>query len=57
MREPVMDRDALADDVPAVAAAGGPDVLDAVDEQLLDRLVGRARAEGLQPVRAGFSPS
>src|SRR5215207_7686916 len=45
--ETVVDLDALADGEPAATAAGGPDVLDAVDEQLIDRLVGRARAEGL----------
>src|SRR3954466_12781492 len=45
--ETVVDLDALADGEPAATEAGGPDVLDAVDEQLIDRLVGRARAEGL----------
>ena len=44
MPESVVDLDTLTDD----AAAGGPDLLDAVDEQLLDRLVGRAREGGLQ---------
>src|SRR3954454_18775997 len=46
--ETVVDLDALADGEPAATAAGGPDVLDAVDEQLIDRLVGRARQGGLQ---------
>src|SRR5215207_1180040 len=46
--ETVVDLDALADGEPAATAAGGPDVLDAVDEQLIDRLVGRAREGGLQ---------
>src|SRR3954453_8711141 len=45
--ETVVDLDALADGEPAATEASGPDVLDAVDEQLIDRLVGRARAEGL----------
>src|SRR3954454_3474516 len=45
--ETVVDLDALADGEPAATEAGGPDVLDAVDEQLIDRLVGRARAKGL----------
>src|SRR5215207_2802697 len=45
--ETVVDLDALADGEPAATAAGGPDVLDAVDEQLIDRLVGRAREGGL----------
>src|SRR4051794_4980946 len=48
MPETVVDLDALTDGEPAVTEAGGPDVLDAVDEQLIDRLVGRARAGGLQ---------
>ena len=48
MPEPVVDLDMLADGAPTAAAAGGPDVLDAIDEQLLDRLVGRAREDGLQ---------
>src|SRR5215208_3922839 len=46
--ETVVDLDALADGEPAATEAGGPDVLDAVDEQLIDRLVGRAREGGLQ---------
>src|SRR3954465_13002873 len=45
--ETVGDLDALAGGGRAATEAGGPDVLDAVDEQLIDRLVGRARAEGL----------
>jgi putative transposase len=44
MPESVVDLDTLTGN----AAAGAPDVLDAVDEQLLDRLVGRAREGGLQ---------
>jgi len=48
MPEPVVDLDALADGEPAAPAAAGPELLDAVDEQLIDRLVGRARADGLQ---------
>jgi transposase-like protein len=41
--EPVVDLDLLADDEPAAAAVG----LDAVDEQLIEQLAGRARAGGL----------
>jgi transposase-like protein len=48
MPEPIMDLDLSADDASATPASGGPDGLDAVDEQLLDRLVGQARAGGLQ---------
>src|ERR671912_3077907 len=48
MPEPVVDLDALADGEPAAPAAAGPELLDAVDEQLIDRLVGRARDGGLQ---------
>ena len=48
MPEPVVDLDVLADDEPAATEAARPDVLDAVDEQLIDRLVGRAREGGLQ---------
>ena len=48
MPEPVVDLDTLADGALTATAAGGPDVLDAIDEQLLDRLVGRAREDGLQ---------
>ena len=48
MSETVVDLDALTDGEPAVTGAGGPDVLDAVDEQLIARLAGRARAGGLQ---------
>ena len=48
MPEPVVDLDALADGEPAAPAAAGPELLDAVDEQLIDRLVGRAREGGLQ---------
>ena len=47
MPEPVVDLDALADGEPAAPAAAGPELLDAVDEQLIDRLVGRAREGGL----------
>ena len=47
MPEPVVDLDVLADDEPAATEAARPDVLDAVDEQLIDRLVGRAREGGL----------
>jgi putative transposase len=47
MPEPVMDLDTAAGGAPG-GTAGGPDVLDAIDEQLLDRLVGQARAGGLQ---------
>jgi len=46
--ETVVDLDALADGESAATEAAGPDVLDAVDEQLIDRLVGRAREGGLQ---------
>ena len=48
MPEPVTDLDALADGTPSPTTTSGPDVLDAVDEQLLDRLVGQAREGGLQ---------
>jgi len=48
MPEPVTDLDALADRTPSPTTTSGPDVLDAVDEQLLDRLVGQAREGGLQ---------
>jgi putative transposase len=49
MPEPVTDLDVLSDGVPpSTATSGGPGVLDAVDEQLLDRLVGQARDGGLQ---------
>ncbi len=48
MPEPVVDLDARAGNQPATTEAAGPDVLDAVDEQLIDRLVGRAREGGLQ---------
>jgi transposase-like protein len=45
----VTDLDVLSDGVsPSTATSGGPGVLDAVDEQLLDRLVGQARDGGLQ---------
>src|SRR3954470_11396975 len=47
MPEPVVDLDVVTGAEPVVPAAAGADVLDAVDEQLIDRLVGRARAEGL----------
>ena len=47
MPEPVVDLDVLADDEPAATEAARPDVLDAVDGQLIDRLVGRAREGGL----------
>ena len=54
MPEPVTDLDALADRTPSPTTTSGPDVLDAVDEQLLDRLVGQAREGGLiVPVRHG----
>ena len=45
--EPIMDLDLSADDASTLPASGGPVGLDAVDEQLLDRLVGRARDGGL----------
>jgi len=49
MPEPVTDLDVLSGGVPpSTATSGGPGVLDAVDEQLLDRLVGQARDGGLQ---------
>jgi putative transposase len=48
MPEPIMDPDLSSDDASATPASRGPDGLDAVDEQLLDRLVGQARAGGLQ---------
>ena len=47
MPEPV-DLDELVCASPAAGAADGGDGLDAVDEQLIDRLVGRARDGGLQ---------
>ena len=47
MPEPVVDLDVLADDEPAATEAAGLDVRDAGDEQLIDRLVGRAREGGL----------
>jgi hypothetical protein len=46
--ETVVDLDALTDGEPAATGAAGPDVLDAVDEQLIARLAGRARAGGLR---------
>jgi hypothetical protein len=53
MPESVVDLDALAGGEP-----GGSDVLDAVDEQLIARLAGRARAGGLQLTgRVGCWPS
>jgi putative transposase len=48
MPEPVVDLDVPADEVTPAPAAVGPDALDAIDEQLLDRLVGQARDGGLQ---------
>jgi len=48
MPEPIMDVDLSADDASTTPGGGGRDGLDAVDEQLLDRLVGHARAGGLQ---------
>jgi putative transposase len=48
MPEPVVDLDVVTGAEPVVPAAAGADVLDAVDEQLIDRLVGRAREGGLQ---------
>jgi putative transposase len=48
MPDPVLAPDAPADDDEAVPAAAGPAVLDAVDEQLIARLAGRAREGGLQ---------
>jgi transposase-like protein len=48
MPEPVVDLDALAGAEPGASVAAGPDVLDAVDEQLIARLAGRAREGGLQ---------
>src|SRR5919107_4465028 len=48
MPEPVVDLDALAGAEPGASVAAGPDVLDAVDEQLIARLAGRARGGGLQ---------
>jgi hypothetical protein len=49
----VVDRDGLEGDVPA-----GTGDLDAVDKQLIDRLVGRAGRVGCSwPVRVGCSPS
>ena len=47
MPEPV-DLGELVCASPAAGAADGGDGLDAVDEQLIDRLVGRAREGGLQ---------
>src|SRR5512133_3979030 len=48
MPEPVVDLDVVAGAESVTAAAAGADVLDAVDEQLIARLAGRARAGGLQ---------
>src|SRR4249919_2710956 len=48
MPEPVVDLDVLADDHTDPLAGVGPDVLDAVDEQLIARLAGKARDGGLQ---------
>jgi putative transposase len=48
MPEPVVDLDVLADDHIDPLAGVGPDVLDAVDEQLIARLAGKARDGGLQ---------
>lgn len=48
MPELVVDLDALSGAEPSTATAAGPDVLDAVDEQLIARLAGRARHGGLQ---------
>ena len=47
--EPVTELDALTDDTsPSTARSSGPEMLHAIDEQLLDRLVGQARDGGLQ---------
>jgi putative transposase len=48
MPEPVVDLDVLADDHIDPLVGVGPDVLDAVDEQLIARLAGKARDGGLQ---------
>src|SRR5512133_1370834 len=48
MPEPVVDLDVVAGAESVTAAAAGADVLDAVDEQLIARLAGRARDGGLQ---------
>src|SRR3954452_24884013 len=47
MSETVVDLDGLTGGGPVATEAAGPDVLDAVDEQLIARLAGRARAGGL----------
>jgi len=48
MPEPVVDLYEHGGQPPALGAAGNREGLDAVDEQLIDRLVGRAREGGLQ---------
>jgi hypothetical protein len=56
MPEPVVDLDVVAGGDPVVPAAGS-DVLDAIDEQLIARLAGRAREGGLQlTAREACSP-
>jgi putative transposase len=48
MPEPVVDLDVVSGAEAVPAAAAGADVLDAIDEQLIARLAGRARDGGLQ---------
>src|SRR6478609_1146396 len=48
MPEPVVDLNGHGGEPPVLGAAGNREGLDAVDEQLIDRLVGRAREGGLQ---------
>jgi len=48
MPEPVVDLYEHGGQPPVLGAAGNREGLDAVDEQLIDRLVGRAREGGLQ---------
>jgi hypothetical protein len=48
MPEPVVDLDVVSGAEPVMSASVGGDVLDAVDEQLIARLAGRAREGGLQ---------
>jgi hypothetical protein len=48
MPEQLVDLDAAGGDEAAVAAGGAGAGLDAVDEQLIDRLASRAREGGLQ---------
>ncbi len=51
--EPVVDLDALAGAEPGASVAAGPHLLDAVNEQPITRLAGRARQGGPQPTGQG----